>query len=678
MKQQRVSAKNKMTGAFVAALKKALADSYSQRSLSTFEEVCSAFGPFGNGSWSAQLKERLLKLALPSAATGFELRDLRTAITCLHFQRAIGSIQVDIETLEQIAENMPGGSRLVAPTDPAWSEIVSLGRALRLASTYHFRDPFNKARVEAATRLLARGFVIRVTDSGVDPNSSIFQDATAKIVDGMQLIGCVVALGRLWKLATLSFPYAHHQYLFARTTAVGPTVNPGVPFGFLLNLAVKGGQSDHNLCENDIDRVWEDCLQLATDLCALLGVEEVGPFWFMNASPKAMVAILIEIGVYDHLFAIRQWDLAITADLLNDFFAPWDASLKAKHGWGVSDATDLAKALTRLVAKNPAVITKDQLVKAGVRSDSLGALLHSFAHAEGKVNASYDSPLAAKSCDLFFKPLVPVPSGYLIPSASVAGPACYEALATAVRLAAPKKGSDIAGEGTERAVKALLDRHKLPITFAAAKYNQLKADAGECDFVLEDDQNILFIECKAKALTRATMAADPVSVLFDYAESVIASQLQAMRHQRLLIANGAIDFEDGSKLEHNGRTISRLTVTLLDLGSLQDRELFWHLFQALLRTEKITLAQPPNDPKRLNQLNDALNDLRDEVTLLANHQVDLRTWVWETSALGYGQLATVLAGTQDLADLVKKLRNRVVTGTLNPLFAALGPHTNSR
>jgi hypothetical protein len=46
--------------------------------------------------------------------------------------------------------------------------------------------------------------------------------------------------------------------------------------------------------------------------------------------------------------------------------------------------------------------------------------------------------------------------------------------------------------------------------------------------VFEDDENILLIECKGKALTRSTMSADPGAALLDYASGVVASQVQAL------------------------------------------------------------------------------------------------------------------------------------------------------
>jgi Holliday junction resolvase-like predicted endonuclease len=38
---------------------------------------------------------------------------------------------------------------------------------------------------------------------------------------------------------------------------------------------------------------------------------------------------------------------------------------------------------------------------------------------------------------------------------------------------------------------------------------------GECDLVFEDENSILFVECKSKAVTSATMAGEPLEAVLD-------------------------------------------------------------------------------------------------------------------------------------------------------------------
>src|SRR5690606_4984235 len=134
-----------------------------------------------------------------------------------------------------------------------------------------------------------------------------------------------------------------------------------------------------------------------------------------------------------------------------------------------------------------------------------------------------------------------------------------------------------------RAVSAVLVKHRIVPGFVGAKYNEGNlVDQGECDFVVETPTHIILIETKAKALTRATMAGVVDAAVNDFVLSVLASQAQALQHERLLHRDGEIHFTDGQRLELRGRKTLRLSVTLLDHGALHDRELFLHAIMPLV------------------------------------------------------------------------------------------------
>jgi hypothetical protein len=297
-------------------------------------------------------------------------------------------------------------------------------------------------------------------------------------------------------------------------------------------------------------------------------------------------------------------------------------------------------------------------------------MLPSFVHAVGQVNNGYCSPLAGKSADLMFRPLLEgADDSFIVPTASTVGPACYEVVAAAVRASlSAAEAADLVGKGTERAVAAVLRFRGLTPTFEGGKYNDGKpVDTGECDIVLEDSENILLIECKGKPLTRATMAAEPGAVLLDYAGAILASQVQALQHERLLHDNGAIEFDNGSRLELQGRRVTRLSMTLLDHGSLQDRFLFINLVEPLLRSQ---VAFDPKDPKskRYREINDELDRHRREMKAAERRNDSPWKEALGASSLSFGQLASILVEANTLSTLVERLRKPATLGTMNPLL----------
>jgi hypothetical protein len=154
-------------------------------------------------------------------------------------------------------------------------------------------------------------------------------------------------------------------------------------------------------------------------------------------------------------------------------------------------------------------------------------------------------------------------------------------------------------------------RAGLTPSFVAEKYDLGAGNAGECDLIFESNTDILFVECKAKALTRGAMAGVQGDALLDFAASTVAAQTQALRHERIIRSNGAIPFLSGAWVELWDRRVTRLSVTLLDHGSLQDKMTFANMFPGLLGA---TFNASPGykKAKQVNELNKSLNDLRSE------------------------------------------------------------------
>jgi hypothetical protein len=131
--------------------------------------------------------------------------------------------------------------------------------------------------------------------------------------------------------------------------------------------------------------------------------------------------------------------------------------------------------------------------------------------------------------------------------------------------------------------------------------------------------------------------------------------------------NGAIEFDNGSRLELQGRRVTRLSMTLLDHGSLQDRFLFINLVEPLLRSQ---VAFDPKDPKskRYREINDELDRHRREMKAAERRNDSPWKEALGASSLSFGQLASILVEANTLSTLVERLRKPATLGTMNPLL----------
>jgi hypothetical protein len=401
-----------------------------------------------------------------------------------------------------------------------------------------------------------------------------------------------------------------------------------------------------------------------------MNLEPFSGFAFVNAAPKHVESALREMALFDHLFALRQWRLPFTQTFLTEFFSSdHDEVFKTILGWTPRDAAALSRAVEYFATRDPNVITVGVLRQGGMAKGLLSRMLPHFVHGIGTANVEYNSPLAAEKVNLMFKPLVQVtPQHYLLSAASMLGPAFYEAVIGALRPhISPDAVSGLQGNGMERVVGALLSRSNLPVTLTAEEYDLGAGSRGECDFVLESDQHIFFVECKAKALTRGTMAGAPGDALLDFAGGVFASQVQALRHERVLRERGEIKFKSGARLVWADRRITRLSVTLLEHGALQDRMVFAQMYPSL-RGAQISVHGTYTKKKQIADFNKILSDMTSETTQLEALGQNLQMQRLGAASISVGQLDIFLDGIKDLEHLRKRVALPVTHMTLNPLL----------
>jgi hypothetical protein len=297
-------------------------------------------------------------------------------------------------------------------------------------------------------------------------------------------------------------------------------------------------------------------------------------------------------------------------------------------------------------------------------------MLPHFVHQVATVNAAYDCPFSAHRANLMFKPLVALkPDVFLLPAGSLAGPAFYEALMAAVRpLVSTSMSDDLRGMGTERLFAKMLRRARLPLVYQSAKYDLEPGSVGECDLILADNEHIVFLECKAKALTRAAMSGFDGSALLDFALGILKAHAQALQHERILRTHGRIDFNDGQNaLVYGGQQVTRVALTLLDHGTLHDHSVFFLIYQSLLNAR----PQPGRDANTAElraKADEVLAKIQAEAALMENTGKSEREQSFFATSASISSLAAYLDGVADLSHFVRRIRAPHGYASGNQLF----------
>ncbi|MER2218877.1 hypothetical protein [Methylobacterium brachiatum] len=623
---------------------------------------------------SGQLRKVLLQ-----PGSGFAAKKLHRLADRVSLEAALVGQPDELEALiDQIRAHLETDIEIAPPHQLDWAEALALARLSRRLVDHAGRNSRRQNISAALTRLTAGGHIFGLDDVGLDSGSSGFQTVTEEIVKVLSRLGRVETFRQLEGAARRVHGYEFDQITFGRNSSNTPR-EPSFPFGFLWQLAAR--LPDMPIASASPANDWHTALQLARDLVALTNVETYGQFWMIGATVDVLSQILANAALHDHLFSVQQWSAYLTPLLLRSFFGTSrDEKLRENLGWGIEDAAAAAEVLLQVTQASPSIITPQHLERR-LPKETVDALLRDLAHTPPAPNADYKSPFDARRADLMFKPLLAgrVSATYLVPSTSTAGPAFYEAVAMALR---GKLTSDemnaLTGTGLETAVGALLRFRHLEPSVQSKNYGPAE-DRGECDLVVEDDQTILFLECKAKALTRAAMAGDPQDALFAYLQGVVASQAQALHHETVLRRNGQITFDDGSILEHRGREIVRVSVTLFDHGTLQDRFLFANLSGVLAAIELSASSELADKGlrKRIKKTNETLQSLRHHLTEDLGGPASHPDRIWQralpTASVSFAHLAIILIEHATASKLANVLRKPAtfMTGSVLKEYALL-------
>jgi hypothetical protein len=648
----------------VKEIRRLCEESAARRSYFGRIAIAHAFGFTGpEGQLESFLADRLRSILPASGRSGFDTHDVRAIERHFRFAAALGEPSEPWDAvLNAIWSRFPAGTMMKALPAKEWAEAIDIGRALVELNVYRIPDWRVDAVASAALRLKESGFRLVVDAGEFAFSPGELERATALVQRCFDRLGPVGVLTNIFRILRETEIYSYGIFLPGPKYTLGPR-DPSLPFGFLISLAVRAAVPQHT--PERPEQEWFDAVMLARDIAAVLNVEPYTQFETLNLAPERLERLLRDIALYDHLFRLRQWAPEHAPSILRAFFCnPQPENAREGPGCTGADGATFCDTVLKVAKSDPAVIGREDLLRAGMSTSDVDRLVTQFVHSRGSVNVGYVSPITAndKNANLMFKPLIEIADDtWLLPARPLAGPAFYEAVLLAMR-SKQQPTTDLLGQGTENTAIALLKRAGLSPTITAEKY-KIGADEGECDVVLESPTEIVFVECKAKALTRATMAGEPGNALLDFAAGMFAAQLQALRHERILRTRGSIEFLTGRELQHGGRRITRLSVTLLDHGALQDRILLWNLYDTLLQSD-ITCEPSYRRFKEAAAFKKSLDDFRREVNLLteAGHTASAQTLA---ASLSVGQLGILLEDVANLEQFVRRITFPVTTASFN-------------
>lgn len=526
------------------------------------------------------------------------------------------------------------------------------------------------AVAKAARALKNIGYAIRLESDWISLEESAERALVKEIEQLIAKIGGLNVLRRLFASISRTYDVSLQRYHLIPKVSMTERASPQVPWGYMLQLAVKHVFGKKPFADTDDN--WKQLCGLITAYAAVIDVQPYIPNAFFSFHPQGLLQHIQETAIYDTMFRLPQLRPSDVVRLCKGVLGFQDPTVPTINGWSIDQALEIIAAIFHLTpdVRGPFIIAGADLqrslphISAPILHRVLKQVLsHSTTGANQNFSLPTDAPTSedkSQGVNFLFRPLIQMPRNrFLIIDRSVCAAAFPEALFTALR-ALDTDFDDKVGKQIERFLEAEFKNHGVPVHGGDYDVN---GEHGECDIVAETPEKVVFIELKKKPLTRNAKAGQDAYLILDLAGSLLAAQAQAGWHELRLRRHGHLELtnsEEPYKLDLNGREVERIAVSLLDFGSFQDRVFLRHLLETTLSS-----GFSPLDPeltRRFEKINETLDEIRKQNSEIHQGKDNIAQPFFHCWFLSLPQLLILLDDVTDMTSFWSELvRTRHIT-----------------
>ena len=486
-------------------------------------------------------------------------------------------------------------------------------------------------RAGAAKRLAGYGLNSPEVPYELSPerDSSIAKSIAKRV----QNMGGIEVAARLFARLRLDYCAAQGRYHFVNRFGLGGSMlEPRLPAAFLLQLAAKYPQGKKPLRRSDED--WAALLQISTDYAILHSVQPRTNMNWIAVDPLLLLQFMREIAVHDGLYTLQQLRPSDVLTILHGILNSLCRRQFINHSNNASllSTLQVIEGIQHIVGARhgPVTMMLSEIIAACSGMSELAvtqALEGVLAHPRQGANQRFTSVTEVPDdsvpredrigADFGGRPLLRTDSKtYVMLGHSVCAPAFVEAVLTQLRSVGVK-------EEIGHAVEDLLmqEFESRDVAAHSGDYVIPSGKAGECDLVIETKSQVIFLEAKAKALTRIARSGRDLELLIDMSKSMLKATIQSGWHELHLRKHQALELstiKGRYVVDLQDRAIERIAVSLLDYGGFQDRIVIEQILHGQLAS-----TYGANNPAFEKSIAD-VNKLGNELRLLNEELYDVR------------------------------------------------------
>lgn len=420
-----------------------------------------------------------------------------------------------------------------------------------------------------------------------------FDAIAIKLEEMIKNLGGITLIKSIFNYLSQKKQYSERfeRYLMPRkTSGLGYEQKPEIPFGYLLNIALKYPYEKLKLKnpQKELNNIIELSIIMTN---GAFGVQQYNMWENIFQDGETIIKLCTDIALWDSLYNFPQTRPTSAFEITQNLFSYIDNSIfENTLGFKKEDFWCVVNKINSINANpnNITIIYVSKLEKELKQIDTniIQSILNFLSH-KSDVNKDYNLPSDYFHIDFFLKPLLKLsPTKFVLLNKSWCSPSYFESLATHFREVLKIERRDLdyeLGQQLEIYLQEKLKRNN--INFFTGNYRVNGVD-GECDLLIETDKSIILIEFKKKTLTRKAKSGIDINVLLDLVESLFNAQIQAGRteiflreEKELILVNNK---KEEFKIELKDRTIERIALTQLEFGGFQDRTIVKSFLKSFL------------------------------------------------------------------------------------------------
>ncbi|HEY6529415.1 MAG TPA: hypothetical protein VIZ65_12025 [Cellvibrionaceae bacterium] len=484
-----------------------------------------------------------------------------------------------LESISLVATKQEPENEFQPRKDTNWIELINVIIERREVFTPFSDDslPSHKNRYDAFAKsylnlknlgveFLEADYKISILDSSHAHINKLIDEACRKLGGNNLLTALAARIGNSYNPTTGRFMEYRHISLETTTAAI--------PFGYLMAIASKYAETS----ENGDNHYFKRLESLLSDLIVIFEIQPYNEFEAFCGGIENIANFIRNNILYDTYVSLPQTNASHSKALLNFIQRHPELQSCTSHNIKLKDLTRTAVALIALskTKKFTSISAKELSSKARISEYRVAAVMDKLLSTEsGTVNTELKFPPNATKINHDFKPAIKIKNAYIVFPKSIAAFGCLTSTCWFIGhpndvFSNPADGK--LGYAVEDYLRYLFAKNGIEI--AHGKYRLNKHAELEADLICETNNCIYIFEIKKKGLTRESRSGDDRKILYDLAESLLYSQLQAMRIERELRINDSTSWTHNGiekRVSLKGRNILRISVSLFDFGALQDK-----------------------------------------------------------------------------------------------------------